>query len=312
MKIKVGISACLLGEKVRYDGGHKLDHYLRDTLGQFVEWIPVCPEVECGLPVPREAMRLIKTSDKVRLITVNSKIDHTERMEIWIKEKLKELQKLDLSGFIFKSRSPSSGLYSAKVYTKNGKLIGKSAGFFAKAFIEHFKYIPVEEDERLQNPWIRENFIERVFIYHRWRELERTGLTYNKLIDFHTKMRLTLLSHSPNHYRNLEKLVAEGSKDKKIYGKYFVYLMEGLKLKSTINKNANVLYHIMGYFKKHLNVEDKKELLDIIENYRKGLIPLIVPITLIKHYVEKLKIEYLKNQFYLNPYPMELMLRNHV
>lgn len=312
MKIKVGISSCLLGEKVRYDGGHKLDHYLKDTLGQFIEWIHVCPEVECGLSIPREAMRLVKVDDGIRLMTIKSKVDQTEKMEIWIKEKLKKLESLDLCGFVFKSRSPSSGLYSAKVYTNDGKLIGKSAGLFAKAFSEYFKNIPVEEDGRLQNPSIRENFIERVFIYHRWHELKKSGFTYSKLVDFHTRIKLTLLSHSPVHYRNLGKMVADGKNNKNIYEEYFSILMEGLKLKATVSKNTNVLYHIIGYFKKHLEPEDKNELLEIIENYHKGLIPLIVPITLINHYVKKFNIEYLKNQFYLNPYPIELMLRNHI
>lgn len=312
MKIKVGISSCLLGEKVRYDGGHKLDHYLKDTLGQFIEWVPVCPEVECGLGVPRESMRLVKVGDEVRLMTIKSKIDHTERMERWIKEKLKALENYDLCGFVFKSRSPSSGLYSAKVYDEKGNFIGKTAGFFAKAFSEYFKNIPVEEDGRLQNPAIRENFIERVFIYHRWLEIKKSGFTYKKLIDFHTNLKLTLLSHSPKHYRLLGKFVAEGRKNKNIYEEYFSELMEGLKLKATVSKNTNVLYHIVGYFKKHIDSDDKKELLEVIENYHKGLIPLIVPITLINHYVKKFNIEYLQNQFYLNPYPVELMLRNHI
>lgn len=312
MKIKVGISSCLLGEKVRYDGGHKLDHYLKDTLGQFIEWIPVCPEVECGLGVPRESMRLVKVGDEVRLMTIKSKIDHTERMEKWIKEKLKALENYDLCGFVFKSRSPSSGLYSAKVYDEKGNFIGKTAGFFAKAFSEHFKNIPVEEDGRLQNPAIRENFIERVFVYHRWLEIKKSGFTYKKLIDFHTNIKLTLLSHSPKHYRLLGKFVAEGRKNKNIYEEYFSQLMEGLKLKATVSKNTNVLYHIVGYFKKHIDSDDKEELLEVIENYHKGLIPLIVPITLINHYVKKFNIEYLQNQFYLNPYPVELMLRNHI
>ncbi len=312
MKIKVGISSCLLGEKVRYDGSHKLDYYLKDTLGQFVEWIPVCPEVECGLSIPREAMRLVMFNNDVRLVTINSKIDHTERMEKWIKAKLKELQELNLSGFVFKSRSPSSGLFSAKIYSVDGKLLGKSSGLFAKAFKEYFKDVPVEEDGRLQNPWIRENFIERVFVYARWQELKKVGLTYDKLIDFHSKIKLTLLSHSPVHYKILGKLVAEGRKNNKVYEEYLYHLMEGLKLRATVKKNTNVLYHILGYFKKNLDVDDKNELLEVIENYYKGLIPLIVPITLIKHYVRKFNIEYLNKQFYLNPFPMELMLRNHV
>ncbi len=311
MKIKVGISSCLLGEKVRYDGGHKLDHYLKDTLGQFVDWVTVCPEVECGLSVPREAMRIVKTDESIRLLGVYSKKDYTDLMEKWIEEKINDLKKYDLCGFVFKSRSPSSALYSAKLYNEKGTVIDNVPGFFGKAFVEHFKFIPVEEDGRLNNPWIRENFIERVFIYHRWQEIAKSGLTYGKLIDFHTQVKLSLLSHSPVHYKNLGKLIAEGRKNKDIYELYLSQLMEGIKLRATVKKNTNVLHHIIGYFKKQLDSDDKKELLEVIENYHKGLIPLIVPITLISHYVRKFNIDYLKNQFYLNPYPLELMLRNH-
>lgn len=312
MKIKIGISSCLLGEPVRYDGGHKLDHYLKNTLGQFVEWISVCPEVESGLSVPREAMRLIKFGNEVRIVTINTKKDYTEQILKWSEEKLKSLEKLNISGFIFKSRSPSSGLMSAKIYSENGKLLGKGQGIFAKAFVNYFPEIPVEEDGRLQNPLLRENFIERVFIYSMWQELKNSNMNYKKLIEFHTKIKLTLMAHSSKHYTELGRLVAEGKKDKDIFNKYFSKLMEGLTLKATISKNTNVLYHIIGYFKKLLTSDEKKELLEIIENYRKGYIPLIVPITMINHYVKKYRIEYLLNQYYLNPHPVELMLRNHV
>jgi uncharacterized protein YbgA (DUF1722 family)/uncharacterized protein YbbK (DUF523 family) len=311
-KIKLGISSCLLGEKVRYDGGHKLDHYLKETLGQFVEWVSLCPEVECGLPIPREAMRIVKLGNELRLMTVRSKIDHTQKMKNWIEKKLKVIKEEKISGFVFKSKSPSSALFSAKIYSENGIVLGKSAGFFAKAFTEHFPDIPVEEDGRLQNPWIRENFIERVFIYYRWQDFIKDAFSYKKLIEFHTHIKLTLLAHSPTHYKELGAMVAQGRYEKGIAEKYLKILMSGLKLRATIKKNTNVLYHIMGYFKKLLTLEEKNELIQLIENYHRGLIPLIVPITLINHYVNKYQIEYLKNQFYLNPFPAELMLRNHV
>lgn len=170
-KIKIGISSCLLGEKVRYDGGHKLDHYLHDTLGRFVQWIPVCPEVECGLPVPREAMRLVGDPDSPRLMTRTGRVDHTPRMMKWARKRLKELEGEDLSGFIFKSRSPSSGLRRVKVYGPSGTPSAKGTGIFARAFINRFPVVPVEDDERLHNPQLRENFIERLFVYRRWKDI---------------------------------------------------------------------------------------------------------------------------------------------
>ncbi len=312
MSIKIGISSCLLGYPVRYNGGHKLDHYLRDTLGKFVTFIHVCPEVECGLPVPREAMRLVKEEEQIRLVTVNTKIDYTEKMVKWAKEKIKELEKEELSGFIFKSRSPSSGLKSAKIYSKDGKLIGTGKGLFAKIFTEYFPHIPVEEEGRLHNPQLRENFIERVFIYNMWKDLGKKGKNCKNLIDFHTTIKLTLLSHSEKYYKILGKMVAECKKDKDIFDKYFTIMMDALQLKATIKKHTNVLYHIMGYFKKLLTNEEKAELIALIEHYHNGFIPLIVPVTLINHYVKKFGIEYLQKQYYLNPHPIELMLRNHV
>jgi uncharacterized protein YbbK (DUF523 family) len=169
-KIQIGISSCLLGEMVRYDGGHKLDHYLKDTLGQFVTWMPVCPEVESGLTVPREAMRLVGNPESPRLVTIRSGINYTDRMLTWAKNRLYELEAQDLCGFIFKSRSPSSGMRGVKVYTNEGMSTNqKGIGIFAKAFIDYFPLIPVEDDGRLHDPKLRENFIERVFVYHRWK-----------------------------------------------------------------------------------------------------------------------------------------------
>lgn len=313
-KIKLGISRCLLGENVRYDGGHKLDHYLANTLGKYVEWLPVCPEVEYGLPVPREAMRLVGEPASPRLVTVKTKVDHTEGMLHWAWRKLKELEKDDLCGFIFKSRSPSSGIKGVRVYTSSG-MPGKSgAGIFGGAFIEHFPLLPVEDDGRLHDPDLRENFIERVFVYRRWLDFIAGDSSLKGLVAFHTDHKLLLMAHGPEHYRRLGKLVAEGEKYKRVelLNEYIRHMMGGLKLLATSKKNTNVLMHIMGYFKNNLDREEKQELLGIITNYHQGLIPIIVPVTLLGHYVIKFDEPYLKRQYYLNPHPLELMLRNHV
>ena len=312
-KIRLGISTCLLGENVRYDGGHKRDRFIIDTLGEFVEFVPVCPEVECGLPVPRESMHLAGDPESPRLVTTLTKIDHTERMVNWARKRLGELEKENLCGFIFKSNSPSSGMERVKVYNERGMALKTGIGMFARAFMDHFPLIPVEEDGRLHDIKLRENFIERIFALKRWRELLGHHQSRGKLVAFHTEHKLLILSHSQKHSRILGKLVAEAKKipAEQLYSQYEVIFTEALRLKTTIKKNINVLQHMMGYFKKQLSADEKRELLETIDQYRGEYIPLIVPVTLIKHYVRKYDQHYLKQQLYLNPHPIELKLRNH-
>ncbi|MEJ2428024.1 MAG: DUF523 and DUF1722 domain-containing protein [Deltaproteobacteria bacterium] len=312
-KIRLGISTCLLGENVRYDGGHKRDRFITDTLGRFVEFVPVCPEVECGLPVPRESMHLAGDPESPRLVTTRTKIDHTERMVNWARKRVRELAKENLCGFIFKSNSPSSGMERVKVYKEHGMAQKTGIGLFARAFMDHFPLIPVEEDGRLHDIRLRENFIERIFVLKRWRELLNQHQSRGKLVGFHTEHKLLIMSHSQKHSSILGKLVAEAKNipAEHLYSKYQLIITEALRLKTTIKKNINVLQHMMGYFKKQLSADEKRELLETIDQYRNEYVPLIVPITLIKHYVRKYDQPYLKQQLYLNPHPMELKLRNH-
>jgi len=312
-KIKIGVSSCLLGKKVRYDAGHKLDRYITDTLGQYFEWETVCPEVEYGLPVPREAMRLVGDPDSPRLITIRTGIDHTEGMLKWAEKRLGELEKKELCGFIFKSKSPSSGIEGVKVYTLSGMPSQRGVGIFGRAFKQKFPVTPVIDDGRLHDPGLRENFIERVFVYSRWKEFIEKGGLIRDLLAFHTEHKLLILSHSPKHFSALGQLIAKSKqyKPEDLKVEYISLLMEGLRLIATVKKNTNVLQHIIGYFKNHLSFDDKKELLEVIENYHKGYLPLIVPVVLVRHYVWKFDEPYLKRQYYLNPHPMELMLRNH-
>jgi len=313
-KIKLGISTCLLGENVRFDGGHKLDRFLTDTLGQYVEYVPVCPEVECGLPVPRESMHLEGDLDSPRLVTSRTKQDMTERMVNWARRRVVELEKEGLMGFIFKSDSPSSGMERVRVYNEKGMPAKKGVGMFARAFMEHFPLLPVEEEGRLHDPELRDNFIERIFALARWRDVLAKGMTRGNLVDFHTRHKLLILSHNPKHHQMMGKLVAQAKaiSPKELYDQYQSVLMEALQLKTTPKKNANVLQHMMGYFRDQLSPDEKQELLEIIELYRNEYLPLIVPITLIKHYVRKYDEPYLREQVYLNPHPLELQLRNHV
>ena len=312
-KIRLGISSCLLGEPVRWNGGHKLDRFLTSTLGKYVEYVPVCPEVEAGFGVPRETMRLVGEVESPRLVTTRTKEDMTDRMMEWARRRVVELEKENLDGFIFKSDSPSSGMERVKVYGKRGMPEKKGVGLFARAFMDHFPLLPVEEDGRLHDIKLRENFIESVFTLHRWREAVEKEKSRRILVDFHTRHKLLLMSHSPKHMKEMGKLVADpGSHTPAdIFNRYQAALLEAVRLKTTTAKNINVLVHVMGYFKKVLTRDEKQELLEVIETYRRGDFPLIVPVTLLGHYVRKYDESYLKGQVYLHPHPLELQLRNH-
>jgi uncharacterized protein YbgA (DUF1722 family) len=235
-------------------------------------------------------------------------------MVTWGRKRVVELEKEGLMGFIFKSDSPSSGMERVRVYGEKGMPSRKGVGMFARIFMEHFPLLPVEEEGRLHDPVLRENFIERLFALKRWREVIEQKGGRGALVDFHTRHKLLILSHSAKHYQTMGRLVAQGKSlpVKDLYQQYQPVFLEALKLKTTSKKNANVLQHMMGYFKEQLTPSEKQELLELIDLYRKEYIPLIVPITLIKHYVRKYDQPYLKEQVYLTPHPIELQLRNHV
>jgi uncharacterized protein YbgA (DUF1722 family)/uncharacterized protein YbbK (DUF523 family) len=312
-KVKIGISACLTGKKVRYDGSGKQDHYITDTLGQYFDFMPVCPEVEYGLPVPREPMHLAGVPENPRLVTIRTGIDHTEGMKKWAGERLRELDKQKLCGFIFKSRSPSSGMKGVKVYDEKGAPHASGVGIFAAAFMKKFPLIPVIDEGRLNDPGLREAFVEKVFVFHRWLQFLKKGGSKKDLLDFHTNHKLLMLAHSRRHATILGRHIA-GSKHYagQLNRVYIETMMEGITLPATTKKHTNVLSHVMGYFKKLLTYDEKQELIEIIDNYYNGLIPLIVPITLLNHYVRKYDEPYLKKQVYLNLSHVELMMRNHV
>lgn len=312
-KIIVGVSACLVGEKVRYDGGHKLDRIIKDGLGRFFSYVPVCPEVECGLPVPREAMHLAGEPGDPRLVTVKTGIDHTGRMRRWLGGKLDELERSGLSGFIFKSRSPSSGMRAVTVYRDHLRPFNNGTGLFAASFMKRFPLVPVEDENGLHDPGLRENFIGRVFAYRRWQDLIGDTWTASDLIEFHSRHKYLIMAHSPKHLSALGKVTARARDgDDEIMGQYCRHLMDALRLTATDARNTNVLHHIAGYFKRDLDHREKDELLEMIDRYRKGLIPLIVPVTLLNHFASKYDKPYLKKQYYLNPHPGELMLRCRV
>ncbi len=311
--IKIGISSCLLGNQVRYDSGHCRDGFLTDTLGRYVEFVPVCPEVECGLPVPRPAMHLRGDPGNPRLVTTRTGTDHTGRMKNWARGRLEELAREDLCGFIFKKNSPSSGMARVKVYDETGRPSKKGSGIFAGMFMKRFPLIPVEEEGRLNDPLLRENFIEQIFTLKRWRDCRKKGLTMGNLVDFHTRNKLLIRSHSEKHYTAMGRIVARGKKisPTERCAQYEELLLGAMRCMATVRRHTNVMQHMLGYFKKSLTRDEKQEMLEVIDTYRRGYVPLIVPLTLFGHYVRKYDSSYLKQQTYLNPHSVALKLRNH-
>ena len=314
-KIRLGISSCLLGHNVRFDGGHKMNRYLHDTLAPYVEYVPVCPEVEIGLPIPRPALRQVDAGNgKVRLVFSKSGDDITERMEEWAQQRVKELESEKLDGFVFKSNSPSSGMERVKVYKDKGMPRKDGVGLFAAAFMQHFPLLPVEEEGRLNDSALRENFITRIFTLQRFRHMLENNPDYGDIVEFHTRHKLLLMAHSVEIYREMGRLVARGREldfDEFLH-EYRTLLLKGLSLKATPSKHTNVLHHILGYFKRDLSKDEKQEAVELIDNYRQELVPLIVPVTLLNHFVRKFEQNYLREQVYLKPHPKELKLLNHV
>jgi uncharacterized protein YbgA (DUF1722 family)/uncharacterized protein YbbK (DUF523 family) len=312
--VRIGISACLLGAEVRYDGGHKRDAFLADTFGRFVEWVPVCPEIESGLGTPREAMRLVREKGDVRLLTIKTGRDITEQLDEFATRRVAELAGEHLSGYILKKDSPSCGLERVKVYDRHHVPARSGRGRFAAVLLRCLPDLPVEEEGRLSDPRLRENFIERVFAYWRVRGLFESRWTIAALIRFHTAHKLTLMAHSPRSYEQLGRLVAQARRVPRheMTRDYTSLFMQALSVVATRRRHVNALQHMAGYFKTRLDPASREELRGAIEDYRRELVPLIVPITLFRHHIRVHDVSYLAGQAYLEPHPKELMLRNHV
>jgi uncharacterized protein YbgA (DUF1722 family)/uncharacterized protein YbbK (DUF523 family) len=314
MRLRLGVSACLLGQEVRYDGGHKRDRFLTDTLGRWVEWVPVCPEVELGLGIPREPIRLEGDPDEPRLIATRTGADHTRAMTRLARARAEQLAAQDLCGYVLKKDSPSCGMERVRVYAGRGAPSRRGVGLFARALLERSPLLPVEEEGRLNDPVLRENFVERLFAYARWKRLLAARPTRADLIRFHTVHKLQLLAHEPETYRRLGRLVARvASRPLRdglaAYGGEF---MEALRVPATPRRHANVLEHMLGYFSDRLDADARAEVVEAIADHRRGTAPLVVPLTLVRHHVRRFAVGYLAEQTYLDPHPKELMLRNHV
>lgn len=313
--VRIGVSACLLGERVRYDGGHKRDRFLTDVLGPFVQWVPLCPEVEIGLGTPRPTLRLeAGGSGRTRLVMPSTGDDLTERMASWSERRVSRLGELDLSGYVLKKDSPSCGLERVKVWDANSVPARRGTGVFARALLQLAPHLPVEEEGRLNDPRLRENFISRVFAYRRWKDRMAGGINRAALMGFHAAHKFLCMAHNQAATRRLGRLLgdASGRRPRALAAEYLDGFTEIMRRLPSRRNHVNVLQHMMGYVSNRLDAEDTAELVEAIEDYRQGLVPLIVPVTLLRHYVRKLDVPYLRDQVYLWPHPHELMLLNHV
>lgn len=315
--LRLGISSCLLGEAVRYDGGHKRDPFLVQTLGPMVEWVPVCPEVEVGLGTPRETIRLVRhptDGEDVRLMTAKTNVDLTKTMRRYARQRVRALAGEGLSGYVLKKDSPSCGMERVKVWRDQGMSERNGRGIFAAELLRQYPNLPVEEEGRLHDPRLRENFIDRVFMYRRLRSLFSGRWSVGDLVRFHTAHKLVLMAHSLQGYRELGRLVAgaKGVGRVELVRRYEDELMAAMAKPATRARHTNTLQHAIGHFKQTLDTPSRQELGVVIEDFRRGLVPLIVPLTLIRHHARRLDVSYLLGQRYLAPELKELMLRNHV
>jgi uncharacterized protein YbgA (DUF1722 family)/uncharacterized protein YbbK (DUF523 family) len=314
LPIRVGISSCLLGEEVRYDGGHQKDSYITGVLARHFTWVPVCPEMEVGMGVPREPIRLVGDAAAPRLLGVTSGADHTLRMNDFARRRVQELARRGLSGYILKRASPSCGMERVKVYGDDGPPARTGTGLFARVLTEALPLLPVEEEGRLNDARRRDNFITRVFAYRRLAALRESGPRPRDIVGFHTAHEYLLLAHSPVACARLGRLVAEigGQPLERWLDRYRDGFMRALRVPATPKQHVDVLRHIMGFFKDRLSPGEKRELLDVIRDYARELVPLVVPITLVNHHVARFEVACARDQVYLHPHPKELMLRNHV
>jgi uncharacterized protein YbgA (DUF1722 family)/uncharacterized protein YbbK (DUF523 family) len=311
--IRIGVSTCLLGQPVRWDAGHKRDAFLVDALGPFVEWVPVCPELELGLGVPREPIHLERRDGEVRLVA-RSGADLSARMEAYARRRVRELERLDLCGYVLKKASPSCGFERVPVRNEKGMPEKTGRGAFAAVLVSASPFLPIEDEGRLCDARLRENWIERVFAYRRLRSFFAGRWSVGALVRFHTAHKLQLLAHAPARYAALGRLVAEAKSLPRpvVRERYEAGFMGALGAMATPRKHVNVLQHVLGHFRRRLDDADRRELAALIDDYGRGLVPLVVPITLVRHHVARLALDYLAGQVYLEPHPKELMLRNRV
>ena len=312
-KPEIGISACLMGSAVRFDGGHKRMAFVMDDLAPWVTFKPVCPEMAIGLPAPRPALRLVKTQQEIVRMRFSSapEEDITDNMQIFATRYMAKV--MGLCGFIVCAKSPSCGMERVRLYDEKGQRGRKEGrGIFTATLMAHYPWLPVEEDGRLNDPMLRENFVARVFMLHQLNALREAELTRRALLAFHSRNKLLLLAHHQAGYRDLGRFVASIHQWDDLEAYFTAYrgkLMELMQHPATRKNHTNVLMHIQGYFRKQLNTRQRAELREVILNYRAGILPILAPITLLKHYLAEHPDRYLLEQTYFSPYPDTLGLR---
>lgn len=310
-KITLGISSCLLGNEVRHDGGHNRNVYVNSTLSEYFNFRPYCPEVAIGLGVPRPTIRLTRSDSGIRLTgSDNTGLDLTDDMNSWSTGALVGMR--DLSGFILKNNSPSCGMERVRLYDANGAPSRDGIGLFADALMQAMPWLPVEEEGRLNDAMLRENFVQRVFSYYRWQQMTQKPFSISALMEFHQRHKFILLTHDEEEYRQLGPMIAGVTKEnlQQVADAYLLRMMTCLKARASRKRHSNVLMQVMGFLKNKINSDDKQELIEMLDNYRNGRVPLIVPITLMRHHLRRYPDEYISSQYYMSPYPEELMLRN--
>jgi uncharacterized protein YbgA (DUF1722 family)/uncharacterized protein YbbK (DUF523 family) len=313
-KPRIGVSSCVFGQKVRYDGQHARDEFVQKTLHRFVEWVPVCPEVDIGMGVPREPVRLRGTQAVPRMVGQQSGTDWTDRMSAYAQQRVGQLEQQQIHGYIVKAKSPSCGMERVRVYGRgNGVHSVRGRGLFTRALMEASPCLPVEEDGRLHDMQLRENFITRVFAYQRWRALVSTRPTIARLVAFHARHKLLLLAHHEPSMRRLGRMVAEAKQHpiSHVLDTYGHLFMDALGQHATSKTHANVLQHMLGHVSEYIDSETRQSVAQTISDFRRGYAPLLAPLVLIHHYVKRFHVAYLLDQVYLQPHPKELMLRNH-
>ena len=313
-KLKIAISACLLGAEVRFNGGHKESRLCSQALSEHFEFVPLCPEVAIGLGIPRQPVRLVGSPAQPQAVgSVDSTLNVTQPLHDYGLEMA--AAHTDISGYIFMQKSPSCGLERVKVYQDGGRPAELSGrGIYAQAFCAAHPDLPVEEDGRLNDPVLRENFLTRVYAYSAWQALLKTGITRRSLTDFHACYKYQLMAHHPAQYRTLGNMLGRIGKNdpREIASQYFSELMKALKQCATRRTHTNVLQHISGYLKQSISPEDKQEVQQLIGQYLHGIVPLVVPLTLLKHHFRLHPHPYISRQVYLQPHPENLSLRNAI
>lgn len=311
--LRLGVSACLMGSAVRFDGGHSRDKLLLGPVSAFAKYVPVCPEVEIGLGTPRPTIRLQRIRESVQLMRPHDGANLTAKMREWAERRVDQIEEMDLSGYVLKKDSPTCGMERVRVYDENGSPSRDGRGIFAEVLMRRMPLLPVEEDGRLHDSRLRENFFERAFAYDRLRKFFASDWSAGSLIRFHSHEKLLLMSHNPQAYAELGRMVATVTQRDRVEFTmaYQQGFMDALRSKASVGRQVNVLQHIAGYLGRNIDKGEKAEIVTLLEDFRQGMVPLAVPMALLRHHVRRLDIYYIENQSYLNPHPKELGLRSY-